>query len=82
MANDTPLNIRIDPDALTIADMALIMGISEATDQKAMIVPLTDMMERVVVGGVKNIPARRFKEVLGEVIRQWGEAANPKAPAG
>lgn len=77
------LNIKIDPDALTIPDMALIMSASEATNTNALIVPIADMLERVVVGGVKNIPARQFGAVFQEVVKQWGEAANPKAaPAG
>lgn len=80
MAEDKPLNIRIDPDALTIPDMALIMSIDDTTETKAVFVPLSNMLERVVVGGVAHIPARRWKEVFAEVVRQWGEVANPKAP--
>lgn len=79
---DEKLNIKINPDALTIPDMALIMSINEDTSEKDVFVPLADMLERVVVGGVKHIPARRFKEVFAEVVRQWGQFANPKAPAG
>jgi len=79
---ETKLNIKIDPDALTIPDMALIMSASEVTDSKTLIVPIADMLERVVIGGVKTIPASKFKEVFSEVVKQWGEAANPTPPAG
>lgn len=77
------LNIKINPDAFTIPDMALIMSASEATNTNAMIPAIVDMLERVVVGGVKNVPATKFGYVFNEVVRQWGEAANPKSqPAG
>lgn len=82
MAEDKPLNIKIDPDALTIEDMALIMSASEMTNTKALIPQIVDMMKRVVIGGIKGIPARRFQEVFMEVVKQWGESANPPAPAG
>lgn len=83
MANDAPLNIKIDPDALTIPDMALIMGAGEETNTAAMIPKIAEMLERVVVGGVKTIPARQFGEVFQSVVKQWSEAANPKQlPAG
>lgn len=75
------LNIKINPDALTIPDMALIMSAGEATDTTKLIPQIVDMLERVVVGGVKTIPARQFGAVFQEVVRQWGEAANPKSPA-
>lgn len=77
------LNIKIDPDAFSIEDMAFIMSLSDDTPFKDIIIPATDVMRRVVVGGVKNIPASRFQETLAEVVRQWSESANPKsAPAG
>lgn len=82
MAEDK-LNIKINADALTIPDMALIMSASEATNTTALIPQIVEMLERVVVGGVKTIPARLFGDVFREVVRQWGEAANPKSePAG
>jgi hypothetical protein len=78
--DETKLNIKINPDALTIPDMALIMSATEATNATALIPQIADMLERVVVGGVKTVPASQFRAVFTEVVKQWGESANPKSP--
>lgn len=75
------VEIKIDPDAFTIGDMALIMGVSGETGSEAM-PKIIDMMNRVVVGGVNHLPATKLRYCLGEIVRQWGEYANPKASAG
>lgn len=72
------VDLKIDPDAFTIGDMALIM--SAGTEKPAEVMPkIIDMMNRVVVGGVNHFPASKLQDCLSEVIRQWGENANPKA---
>jgi hypothetical protein len=72
------VEIKIDPDALTIGDMAFIMAVGEMKQSEAM-PKMIEMMNRVVIGGVNHFPASRLGDVMGEVVRQWGEAANPKA---
>jgi hypothetical protein len=74
-------NIKINPDALTIGDIALFMGADAGTDASAMMPKIIDMLERVVVGGVRHLPATSLSDVLAEVMRQWSEVANPKAAA-
>lgn len=75
------MGITINPDALTIADMGLIMSAGAATNTADIMPKLIDMLNRVVVGGVDHYPASKLSEIFAEVIRQWGEAANPKASA-
>ena len=72
--------IVINPDAFTIADMSLVMGLgNDPAVDNASIPAIVEMLNRVVVGGINHYPASRFHEVMAETMSQWSEAANPKA---
>jgi hypothetical protein len=74
--------VQIDLSKLEIPDMKLFalapqLAQDEAAAQAAL-PALIDLLERVVVGGLRGRPITEFWPLLGEVTRQLQQAGNPK----
>jgi hypothetical protein len=73
--------IKINLDAFTIGDMALLMKLGGGNNA-ALMPEIIDMLGRVVVGGVDHLPAVKFGDVLTQLMNEYSAAANPQTPAG
>lgn len=71
----SPLQIEIDIDALTVADLEFVERLS---NKKASTTELVDFLGRVVPGtNIKTIPLRAIPELANAVMSAIGGASDP-----
>lgn len=72
------LNLKVDLSGLTIGDLTLFDSFQGGTQSNA---ALVEFLDRVVVGGARQLPLTALRDVMEAIKAEVGTLANPKAEA-